>query len=129
MWDFNDSALTKAIETFDKNKKPYGAVCHGVVAFVWAKNANGEPLVKGREVTCFTDDEEKAVGLENAVPFLLESRFREQGAKFSKGSPWAENVCVDGCMISGQNPASSKATAQAVVDLVHKGITAEHELH
>jgi putative intracellular protease/amidase len=117
MWDFPVSqALTSLIESFDREEKIIAAVCHAPAALVSPKNTSGEPLVKGKVVTAFTDSEERAVKLETVVPFLLETHLRELGAKFNGGDDFLPHVCQDGHLITGQNPASSKAAAQQVLN-------------
>ena len=117
MWDFPTStALTHLIAAFDKDAKIIAAVCHAPAALVSVKTAAGEPLVSGKIVTAFTDSEEQAVELETVVPFMLETRLRELGAKFAGGENWAPLVQQDGHLITGQNPASSEPVATAVLD-------------
>jgi len=91
------------------------AVCHGPAGLVDVMLSDGRPLVAGRTLTAFTDAEEKAVGLDGEMPFLLESELREKGANFVVGEPWASHVEIDGRLVTGQNPASSAATAEAVI--------------
>jgi putative intracellular protease/amidase len=79
---------------------------------VGAKKANSEPLVKGHRITGFSNEEERAVGLENEVPFLLETRLVELGARYEHGPAWSPFVVRDGRLVTGQNPASSRKTAQ-----------------
>lgn len=72
------------------------------------KAANGEPLVKDRIVTGFTNGEEEAVELTDVVPFLIEDTFIAQGADYRKGPDWAPFVAQDGALVTGQNPASAR---------------------
>ena len=119
--DFLDNdALKKAIETMHNvAEKVVAADCHGVNGLVQCLQADGTtPLVSGKAVAGFTDSEEEAVKLESLVPFLLETRLKEQGAKFEKADNWASKVCVDGKLVTGQNPASSEECAAAVIKLL-----------
>jgi len=119
MIDFPDSAdLKRVLHDFSKEDKVIAAVCHGPAGLVGAKNKDGFPLVSGKTMTSFTDAEETAIHLENAVPFLLESRLRAEGAKFVPGNNWAAHVEVDGHLVTGQNPASSAGVAHAIVKLL-----------
>ena len=116
MWDFpSNTALIKAIETAWKDDKVVAAVCHGPAAFVNAKNKEGEPLVKNRRVNSFTDEEERAVGKDKAVPFLLETRLREQGALFDSELPFQAIVVEDSNLITGQNPKSASLVANGIL--------------
>jgi putative intracellular protease/amidase len=92
-----------------------GAVCHGPAGLVNAKRADGEPLVAGLRVNSFTDAEEAAVGLTNAMPFLLESQLRQLGAKFEGAPNFTAKVVRDGRLVTGQNPMSAEAVGQHLV--------------
>lgn len=97
-----------------------GAVCHGTVGFVPVKLSSGESLVKGQTVTSFTNAEEDAVQLSSQMPFMLETRLRELGAKFIGAEMWACNVQVSGRLVSGQNPASATKVGEEMVKLLAK---------
>lgn len=116
MWDLaNDADSIALIEEFYKNNKPVSFVCHAPAALVKVKAANGEPLVKGKAVTGFSNIEEEAVQLTSIVPFLLEDELKKLGGKYSSGSPWESYVQQDGLLITGQNPGSSEAVAHLLV--------------
>ena len=116
MDDFaTDDAVKATVEAFHAAGKPLAAVCHGPAAFVRAVKRNGEPLVKGKKFTCFTDDEETKMNLHTVVPFMLESRLKEQGGRSENGEAFAANVVVDGLLITGQNPASSIGVAESII--------------
>ncbi|GAA3969653.1 type 1 glutamine amidotransferase domain-containing protein [Allohahella marinimesophila] len=119
MWDFPDHAgLRKLIQSCYDSGNVVSAVCHGPAALVNAKLGDGSYLVAGKDVTCFTDSEEAAVEKDDIVPFLLESRMRERGATVHTAPDFGVCVQVSERLVTGQNPASAQATAQAVVDLV-----------
>ena len=82
---------------------------------VSARNKEGESILKGKKVTCFTNKEEHIVKRDEAVPFLLETKIRELGANFEEAAPWSEHVCADGNIITGQNPQSALLLAEKVV--------------
>eukprot|EP00414_Alexandrium_minutum_P003923 CAMPEP_0113820274 /NCGR_PEP_ID=MMETSP0328-20130328/1158_1 /TAXON_ID=39455 /ORGANISM="Alexandrium minutum" /LENGTH=230 /DNA_ID=CAMNT_0000788209 /DNA_START=95 /DNA_END=787 /DNA_ORIENTATION=+ /assembly_acc=CAM_ASM_000350 len=93
-------------------------VCHGAMALVKATGPDGKPLVTGKKVACFTDKEEAAVGLTGKVPFLLESKLKELGAKVEAADDWKDQVVQDGKLVTGQNPQSSVSCAKLAVTLV-----------
>ena len=95
-----------------------GAVCHGPAALVDADLPDGEHLLRGRTVTCFSNEEETSVALENVVPFLLEDRLRERGATVLTAEPFEPQVVVWERLVTGQNPASARGTALAMVKLL-----------
>ncbi|UFH50596.1 type 1 glutamine amidotransferase domain-containing protein [Pseudomonas sp. KNUC1026] len=116
LWDLAESTDSKTlIEAFYAANKPVAAVCHAPGVFKHAKAPDGDSIVKGKKVTGFSNAEEDAVGLTDVVPFLVEDSLKELGGAYSKGDDWAVHVLEDGHLITGQNPASSEAAAQAVV--------------
>jgi putative intracellular protease/amidase len=119
MWDLPDNPASIAlIEDFVEADKPVAAVCHAPVALINVRDSNGEFLVKGKNVTGFCNNEEKAVGLTDVVPFLLEDVLKERGGLFSKGADWTPYIQVDGKLVTGQNPASSETVAEALLKLL-----------
>lgn len=113
---YKDINSIELIEKFIAAEKPVSAVCHGPVVFVNVKNPDGSPFVKGKKITCFTDEEETQAGLVDAIPFLVETRLKELGATFEKApKAWGEYVTRDGKFITGQNPASAAKTAQYLI--------------
>lgn len=116
MDDFpTDAAVRNAVEYFWRAGKTVSAVCHGPAALVQARDARGDTIVKDHRFTCFTDEEETLIGVQNFVPFMLESRLREQGGTPVNALPFQPNVVVDGNLITGQNPPSSIPVAEAVI--------------
>lgn len=118
LWDLAESGESIAlIESFYGSGKPVALVCHapGVLRHVTDK---GEPLVKGKHVTGFTNGEEEEVKLTKVVPFLVEDELMRLGAIFEKVRNWQPFTVVDGRLITGQNPASSTGTAQALLKLL-----------
>ena len=118
MWDLAESPVSQAlIESFYNSGKPVAFVCHapGVLRHVTHK---GEPLVKGKKVTGFTNGEEEEMKLTHVVPFLVEDELMRLGAIFEKKADWQPFVVTDGRLITGQNPASSTSAAQALLKLM-----------
>jgi putative intracellular protease/amidase len=115
MYDLVDDADSiKLIQEFWAAGKIVSAVCHGPAALLKVE-VDGERLVKGREVTGFTDAEEDQVQLSSVMPFLLETELRKAGANYVKADePWGVKVVTDGKLITGQNPASGKAVGEAI---------------
>ena len=111
-----DKYSIRLIEAFYNHQKPIAFVCHSPAALVNAKAMNGEPLVKGKQLTGFSNTEEEAVKLTKVVPFLLEDDLVKNGAHYSKGNDWESYVKQDGLLITGQNPASSRAVAKLLLD-------------
>ena len=122
MWDLaEDPVSAKLIERMFAAGKPVALVCHAPGALHHVKAANGEPLVKGKKVTGFTNGEEEAVGLTKVVPFLVEDELKRLGGIYSKGGDWQPYVLTDGLLITGQNPASSGPAAKILLDRLYGG--------
>jgi len=118
MWDLAESQDSIALlESFYNSGKPIALVCHspGVLRHVMYQ---GAPLVKGKHVTGFTNGEEEEVQLTKVVPFLVEDELMRLGATFEKRANWQPFTVTDGHLITGQNPASSTVTAQALLKLM-----------
>ena len=119
LWDLtNDAASIKLIEHFWNSKKPVAAVCHAPAVLLNVKDYTGTYLVKGKNVTGFTNSEEAAVGLTEVVPFLLENELKNKGGIYTKKEDWAAYIVKDGMLITGQNPASSEAVAKELLNIL-----------
>ena len=118
MWDLAEDPRSIAlIEAFYSSGKPVAAVCHapGVLHRV---TFQGQPIVKGKRVTGFTNGEEDAVHLTKVVPFLVEDELKRLGGLYEKAANWIPFVVTDGRLVTGQNPASSRAGAEALLKLL-----------
>ncbi len=114
LWDLAEDPRSVAlIERFQALGKPVGAVCHAPAVLRHVRGADGQPLVKGRQVTGFSNSEEAAVQLTAVVPFLVEDMLKANGGQYSSAADWHSHVAVDGLLVTGQNPASSEASAAA----------------
>jgi len=74
--------------------------------------------LKGTPATGFTNSEERAAGLTDVVPFLLETRMRELGAVFEGGPDFEPFIVTHGRLITGQNPASAAPLARSVLEVL-----------
>ncbi len=121
MWDFADNTelATIAAKIYESNGI-VSAVCHGPSGLVNIKLQNGKYLVDGKKINAFTNDEEISIKLENVVPFMLESKLIERGAKFEKSGLWQDHVTVDQRVVTGQNPQSAKSLGEAVLKELQK---------
>ncbi|WP_343592298.1 type 1 glutamine amidotransferase domain-containing protein [Paracidovorax wautersii] len=119
LWDLAEDArsITLIEKTFAA-QKPLALVCHAPGVLRHAKAPGGQPLVKGRKVTGFTNSEEEGVQLTKVVPFLVEDMLKANGGQYAKGADWAPFVLTDGKLVTGQNPASSEPAAEALLQLL-----------
>lgn len=119
LWDLHaDTASIALIESFAAANKPVAAVCHAPAVLLKAKAADGSPLVAGKKVTGFSNTEEAAVGLTEVVPYLLEDELTALCGEYEKTEDWNPLALTDGLLITGQNPASSAAVADALLELL-----------
>jgi putative intracellular protease/amidase len=119
MWDFpTDAELARKAAAIYERGGVVGAVCHGPSGLIPIVLSSGDPLVKGKDVAAFTNDEEAAAGLTGVVPFLLADALVARGARHHPASNWARNVVVSERLVTGQNPASAKGVAEAMRDLL-----------
>ena len=124
MFDFPVSlALASAVSRAWTAGRVVAAVCHGPAGLIGAVDSDGKPVVAGRRVSAFTNAEEDAVGLTKAVPFLLQSKLESLGAKVETGPKFEPFAIADGRLVTGQNPASARLTA----DLTLQAIAAAQE--
>ena len=116
LWDLaQDTHSLQLIQQMLQADKTVAAVCHAPGVLWRAKGADGASVVRGKRVTGFTNSEEKAAGLTEVVPFLVQDLLEEHGGVFSQGADWQPYVVTDGALITGQNPASSAPAARALL--------------
>ncbi|MEH6473147.1 MAG: type 1 glutamine amidotransferase domain-containing protein [Halopseudomonas sp.] len=121
LWDLTtDTNSIALIEAFAQQGKPVSAVCHAPSVLLNAKDSLGKPLLNDKRITGFSNTEEAAVGLSEIVPFLLEDELKARGGLYSQGPDWTPHWVQDGLLITGQNPASSTAVAEAVLATLKK---------
>lgn len=118
MWDLSqDKDNEQLVSDFFNHGKIVAALCHGPAGLIRGINdETGESIIKNRAITGFSNTEEKTVGLENTVPFLLEDKLVSLGGKYSKAEKDFEpHIVVDGTLFTGQNPASAILLADTIV--------------
>ena len=119
LWDLAEDRHSIAlIEQMIAAGKPVATVCHAPGVLRHVKGTDGKPLVNGKRVTGFTNTEEEAVGLTDIVPFLVEDMLKQNGGDYSKLGDWQPYAITDGLLVTGQNPASSEAAAEALLKLL-----------
>lgn len=118
-WDHPASAeLTVALEQFALKGLPIAAVGHGTAGLVPVMDKRSQPLTRGRRVACLSAAEESAAGYDRVVPFLIEAKLRDLGAVIEPAAPGQPRVVVDEFLITGQNAASARGTADAMIELI-----------
>ncbi|VFR19834.1 ThiJ/PfpI family protein [plant metagenome] len=125
MWDFPDSTELAAIAArIYERGGIVAAVCHGPAGLVNLKLSNGRHLVDGKDVSAFTNDEERVVGLYDTVPLLLADALQERGARHVPAPNFQAQVVVSERLVTGQNPASAKGVAEAMLPLLAQRVSA-----
>ncbi|MGQ0800786.1 MAG: type 1 glutamine amidotransferase domain-containing protein [Pseudomarimonas sp.] len=94
-----------------------GAVCHGPAALLDITSENGRPLLAGRRIAAFSNAEELFLipHAQELFGFLLQDALSSQAAEVVEGPMYLDNTVIDGRLITGQNPWSTWATAEAMV--------------
>ena len=119
MWDFpQNKKLAEIASRIYDNQGVVSAVCHGPSGLINIRLNDGSYLIKGKKVAGFSNAEEKAAGLTNVVPFLLEDKLKERGAIYTEDARFTEHVAEDGRLITGQNPQSAQKMAEMVLRLL-----------
>lgn len=115
----HDPDLGRVLAEFNEQSKIIAPLCHGPAALLSASLPGGLWLFSGRKLTTFTDEEERLNNTADHAPWLVERVLKARGADVRSASEaWGSNVVVDGNLISGQNPASSKDLAEKVVEVL-----------
>lgn len=113
MWDFPQaSGIAQLASDIYAAGGVVATVCHGSSGLTLVTDGEGKPIVAGKTISCFTNEEEAAAGLDTVVPFLLEERIAELGGTVTKGGVFKEHTVVDGNLVTGQNPASAIKVAE-----------------
>ena len=121
LWDLaEDINSISLVEAFHRRGKPIGFVCHAPGVLCQVKDSEGNPLVQGKRVTGFSNSEESLTQQTEVVPFMVQDMLTTNGGLYSKSDDWTSHIEVDGNLVTGQNPASSEAAAEAVIKLLKK---------
>lgn len=116
MYDFpNDKTMQEIVSKQYESGKMVAAICHGVGGLLNVKLSNGDYLIKDKTITGFNWFEESLANRKKEVPFNLEKSLKQRGSNYKKAFiPMTSKVMVDGNLITGQNPFSSKEMAKVV---------------
>ncbi|MGI3899931.1 MAG: type 1 glutamine amidotransferase domain-containing protein [Janthinobacterium lividum] len=118
LWDLAyDPRSTARVEAFHRSGRPVATVSQASAVLRGAR-ALGRPLVAGRVVTGSSNAEEEDVGLSDVLPFRVEDELRMLGGLFESIGSRRSCVVRDGCLITGQNPASSLSVAVELIRVI-----------
>src|SRR5215475_3025970 len=110
--------VARLLAALQARRAPIAALCHGPAILLSApERADGLWLFDGYRMTSFTDEEEDQTEPGRlGMAWLLDVALRNAGAVFDDGpSAWISHVVVDRNLITGQNPGSTEAAADAVI--------------
>jgi putative intracellular protease/amidase len=112
---YKDPDMGRVLVKANQEAKIIAAVCHGPAALLATRDDKGQWPFAGRKMTALSDEEEIEFGTAENAPWLLADTLRKSGAAYEQGPNWAVYVVKDGNLLTGQNPASSAALADAVI--------------
>lgn len=118
MWDFPENPkLQEITRRVYENGGMVAAVCHGVSGLLNVQLSDGSPLIQEKQITGFSNMEEKLIRLNEEVPFLLEDELKKKNAFYSKGFiPFLPHIEVDERIVTGQNPLSARKVGRKVME-------------
>lgn len=125
MVDLHDNPnVGRMLAVLQARRAAIASLCHGPAMLLSApERYDGQWLFDGYRMTCFTDEEEDQTeaGL-LGMAWYCDTALKNAGAVFDDGpNAWASHVVVDRNLITGQNPASSEAIADAVIQYLVAG--------
>lgn len=117
----NSEAVTAVVRWIHESGQLLAVVCHGGTALLNLRDSESQWLYKGYEVTAFSHEEELVTDMAGELPFVLQVELQRLGAKYTKANKiWGSKVVRDRQLITGQNPYSSTAIADALVEALAK---------
>ena len=109
-------------------------VCHAVGLLAFARTGDGELLADGRDVTGFPNDWEEGIVDDRdmmpdgrKLPYWVEDEVKAAGANWDAELDADTSVRVDGDLITGRGPGSSRAAAETLLDELGVDVPAEAE--
>jgi putative intracellular protease/amidase len=115
--------VQKVMECILKSNGHVATIGHGLAAMLNVRNVTSSALkedyfLKDKKVTCFTNDEEKKLNYAEQLPFFLEDRVRERGAKMEKSDPFTPKVVEEQQLLTAQNHQSIKEWIKKITECI-----------
>lgn len=122
LWDFPENVMLQAItRQIYENGGIVSAVCHGVSGLLNVALSDGSSLIDNRQITGFSNMEEKLVRLDDEVPFLLEDALKQKNTLYSKSMiPFMPYIEVDERLVTGQNTLSARKVGRKVMEEMYE---------
>lgn len=109
-------AMTQVFRWSLELNKLIAAVCHGHCGLLNLRDGESRWPFAGYRLTAFSHAEELVTNMAGKLPFVLEIELKRLGALYEKADViWDSHVVVDRNLITGQNPYSSRAIAETIV--------------
>lgn len=122
IWDFpGNKHLQRISREIYEAEGVISSICHGAVGLLNIQLSDGSYLIAGREVTGFSNEEERLVELADHVPYLTEDELVKRGATYQKAEqPFTPFAVTTERLVTGQNPQSGHAVADGVLALLNQ---------
>lgn len=114
--------VSRLLKILHEKEATVAALCHGPAALLSAGGReDGQWLFEGYRMTAFTDEEEDQTRPGSyGMPWMVDVALKNAGAVFDDApAAWTSHVVVDRNLVTGQNPMSSDAVADAVLKSLH----------
>lgn len=121
-YDFGQSAeLGEKVASAYADDAVIGGVCHGPLGLLQARGGDGRLIVEGRRVSAVTDKQIEELGI-TFTPMHPERDLRAAGVVFEADEAFrdmfANNVVIDGRLVTGQNQNSATETAVKMMQVL-----------
>lgn len=121
-YDFGQSAeLGEKVAMAYSNDAVIGGVCHGPLGLLQAYGEDGELIIEGRRISAVTDKQISELGITH-TPMHPERDLRAAGVVFEAETKFrdflANNVVIDGRIVTGQNQNSATETAVKMMQVL-----------
>lgn len=110
----NEHAINEIVPEVWQKKGFVAAIGHGIAALINVKSEKGELFLKGKRVTCQSLEEERELKLERVLPYMIEDKLKQIGARFEKVNKFQPHVVEDDRLITAQNNYSTKEWVEAI---------------
>jgi putative intracellular protease/amidase len=120
LWDYGGREVGEVVREIWKKGGVVATIGHGAAALLSWKDDEGKPCIKDKKVTANTNDEDCDMRLEKMVPFSIEKKLEDVGARFKKTEKFGNNVVVDGRLVTAQNRNSTRDWLHQIGNILKK---------
>lgn len=122
LWDFPDNTrLQEIIRQVYESNGMVAAVGHGTGGLLNVQLSDGSAMLANRQITGYSNMEEKIARLDEEIPFMLEDSLRQKSEGYSKSMiPFLPHIEVDERLVTGQNPLSARKVGRKVMEEMYE---------